>query len=58
MGLELPKGAVLLDELSLPVGAEILDEAKEVGATAQIETPKRDVSDELIRQLGLTGRYA
>ena len=50
MGLELPKGAVLLDELELPEGAVLLGE--------EPQKPKRSVPDELTRQLGLTGRYA
>ena len=50
MGLELPKGAVLLDELELPEGAVLLGE--------EPQKPKRSVPDELARQAGLTGRYA
>ena len=50
MALELPKGAVLLDELELPEGAVLLGE--------EPQKPKRSVPDELARQVGLTGRYA
>ena len=50
MGLELPKGAVLLDELELPEGAVLLGK--------EPQKPKRSVPDELARQVGLTGRYA
>ena len=50
MGLELPQGAVLLDELELPEGAVLLGE--------EPQKPKRSVPDELSRQVGLTGRYA
>ena len=50
MALELPKGAVLLDELELPEGAVLLGE--------ELQKPKRSVPNELARQVGLTGRYA
>jgi len=50
MALKLPQGAVLLDELELPEGAVLLDE--------ETQKPQRSVSNQLARQVGLTGRYA
>lgn len=46
MGLKLPEGAVLLEDLELPEGAVLLD-----------EKPKRSTGEELVRQTGLAGRY-